>query len=104
MPIYDYICKTCGPFEERRPMIESSVLVPCPSCSIPASRMITAPQLNLMSSANRIAETRNEKSAHAPDVVHKITSHQPHSQEKRQHSDSRQHKPHRTSRPWMLGH
>ena len=35
MPIYDYLCATCGPFEERRPMSESKTAAPCSICRTP---------------------------------------------------------------------
>ena len=113
MPVYDYLCDACGAFEARRPMSESRSSVPCAVCREPAPRMVSAPRLNLMSSANRYAETRNEKSAHEPDVVHSLApsvhqhhqhlqhghSHQDHVHQKRQ-----KHVGHDPSRPWMLGH
>ena len=106
MPVYDYLCPTCGPFEERRPMSESSVAAPCSICRMPAPRLPAAPLLNLMSSNNRIAETRNEKSAHEPAVVHRMAAHHGHS-----HPPAKHHSHHRHShaapaspRPWMLGH
>ena len=113
MPIYDYLCTTCGPFEERRPMSESKVAVPCGICRVPAERLPGAPRLNLMASNNRIAETRNEKSAHEPDVMtvigrdgarrennHGGHSHA-HDHRRSQAPSSHKHAP---NRPWMLGH
>ena len=105
MPVYDYLCGSCGRFEQRRPIAESKELAACPDCHILAPRVLTAPQLNLMSNANRIAETRNEKSAHAPEVVHRAESPTAHAHD--DHSGgkpSHKHKPHKPSRPWMLGH
>ena len=106
MPIYDYLCATCGPFEERRPMSESKTAAPCSICRNPAPRLPGAPRLNLMSSNNRIAETRNEKSAHEPDVVHTLAPHGGHA-----HTKPHRHPAHQYShgkgasdRPWMLGH
>ena len=107
MPIYDYLCQACGPFEERRPMSESKASAICAICRVPAPRMPAAPRLNLMSSNNRIAETRNEKSAHEPDVVHRMTAHDSHAHGQHQHREqarSHSHAQHPSPRPWMLGH
>jgi hypothetical protein len=62
--------------------------------------VLTAPQLSLMSSNNRIAETRNEKSAHEPGVVNVMKpAHEPRPKApKPAHGHAHAH------RPWMLGH
>lgn len=108
MPIYDYLCSTCGPFEARRPMSESGAPELCTDCRMPAPRIVSAPRLNLMSSHNRYAETRNEKSAHEPDVVHTLQpshvggshAHSKHQQHNHKHAHGRR----APARPWMLGH
>ena len=107
MPVYDYLCAGCGPFEARRPMSESQALTPCVVCRAPAPRSVSAPRLNLMSSNNRYAETRNEKSAHEPDVVHSLAPAvhgHGHSHHAHAHGKSRKHVGHDPTRPWMLGH
>ena len=109
MPVYDYICADCGPFEGRRPMSESAEPGLCPECRASAPRVISAPRLNLMSAHNRYAETRNEKSAHEPDVVHSLApgvgtighGHgHVHTAACRHHAPNSQ----AGKRPWMLGH
>jgi putative FmdB family regulatory protein len=112
MPVYDYLCAGCGRFEVRRPMSESQAPVPCVVCRAPAPRTVSAPRLNLMSSNNRYAETRNEKSAHEPDVVHSLAPgahhqhhhHHGHSQPDHARPQRKRHAGHDPSRPWMLGH
>jgi putative FmdB family regulatory protein len=107
MPVYDHLCVACGPFEARRPMSESQAPAPCPVCRAPAPRMVSAPRLNLMSSSNRYAETRNEKSAHAPDVVHSLAPavhRHGHSHHGQAHGKPRKYASHDPTRPWMLGH
>ena len=102
MPLYDYYCAVCGPFEAKRPMSESAALTACAVCLVPAPRVLSAPRLNLMSSANRYAETRNEKSAHEPDVVHTLAPHgHSHAQPKHAHHKRAAHA---SKRPWMIGH
>ena len=101
MPLYDYHCETCGPFRQFRSISNRATLAECEECGTSAVRVLTAPQLSLMSSNNRIAETRNEKSAHEPGVV---TVMKP--EEKRpkapkpMHAQGHAH----AHRPWMVGH
>jgi putative FmdB family regulatory protein len=109
MPIYDYLCPACGPFEERRPMSESQASATCAICLSTAARMPAAPRLNLMPSNNRIAESRNEKSAHEPDVVHRLAANDSHAhahgrQGSHKHTAGHARVPHPSPRPWMLGH
>ena len=100
MPLYDYHCENCGPFRHFRPISERSSPLECDECGAEAERILTATQLNVMSSNNRIAETRNEKSAHEPGVVNVMKpAHEPGPRApKPQHGHAHAH------RPWMLGH
>ena len=107
MPIYDYLCPACGPFEERRPMSESQASATCAICLSTAARMPAAPRLNLMPGNNRIAESRNEKSAHEPGVVHRLAANDAHAHgrhDSHKHTAGHAHTPHPSPRPWMLGH
>jgi putative FmdB family regulatory protein len=45
MPTYEYECADCGPFSELHPMAEFDRPQPCPDCSLPAPRLLTAPAL-----------------------------------------------------------
>jgi putative FmdB family regulatory protein len=107
MPLYDYGCETCGPFREWRSMSEWQALVPCPSCSLPAPRLAASPMLAVLSSNNRIAHERNERSAHEPKVVRREDlPHRHHHRSvspliKQQFGDVHESPP---SRPWMVGH
>jgi putative FmdB family regulatory protein len=100
MPLYDYHCGTCGPFRRFRSISNRAAPVQCDECGSKAERVLTAPQLSLMSSNNRIAETRNEKSAHEPGVVNVMRpAHEPRPKApKPAHGHAHAH------RPWMLGH
>ncbi len=49
MPLYDYKCDRCGPFEAWHKMAESSVPRACPDCSVLSARLITAPNISLNS-------------------------------------------------------
>jgi putative FmdB family regulatory protein len=112
MPLYDYACEDCGDFRALRPISERDRPLECPECGEPAARVLTAPQLNLMASANRIANARNEKSAHEPAVVQRVSgterhAHAPgkHKHDKHcNHSHGKAQKSHAPPRPWMIGH
>lgn len=45
MPTYEYECPDCGPFARNRPMAEFNLPQPCPDCTQPAPRLLTAPAL-----------------------------------------------------------
>src|SRR5690348_10922841 len=102
MPIYDYYCTTCGSFEKRRPMRDSSEPAACPVCNAFAPRIIMAPSLNLMKAASRKAEARNEKSANEPEVLHRVLRDT--SERKPVRHEAHHHEVHKPARPWMIGH
>ena len=111
MPLYDYGCETCGPFREWRSISEWETSVPCPNCSVPAPRLAAAPMLAVLSSNNRIAHERNERSAHEPKVARREDlprDHRHHGHAhgvspliKQQFGDVHKSPP---SRPWLVGH
>ena len=105
MPLYDFHCETCGPFRQFRSISNRDAPMDCEQCGSEAERVLTAPQLNLMSGNNRIAETRNEKSAHEPDVVTMVgrggDKEKAPKAPKPLHNHSHGANAHR---PWMLGH
>ncbi len=110
MPLYDYECGSCGPFREWRSMTEWEASVPCPGCSLPAPRLAAAPMLAVLSSNNRVAHERNERSAHEPKVVQRKDLPRGHSHHdhrhvgpliKQQFGDVQKSPP---GRPWMVGH
>lgn len=43
MPLYEYRCEQCGPFEQRRQSEDASRPLPCPRCSATARRVYTPP-------------------------------------------------------------
>jgi putative FmdB family regulatory protein len=43
MPLYEYRCEQCGPFDHRRDAEQANVPVPCPRCEAPARRVYTPP-------------------------------------------------------------
>lgn len=105
MPIYEFSCENCGPFEQRRGFSQASEPIDCPTCQTPATRLYSAPGLYKTSQTERIARYRNEKSAHEPRVEQRVINHneEPSSPKKQQHHHHpmKRHEPHR---PWMIGH
>jgi putative FmdB family regulatory protein len=69
MPLYDFICETCGPFEVQRPIGEVSKPARCPSCQQAGRRVFTPPGIVRTPAGIRRARDLEEKSAHEPDVV-----------------------------------
>ena len=43
MPLYEYRCPQCGPFDLRRAVEEASAPLSCPTCDAPVRRVYTAP-------------------------------------------------------------
>ena len=72
MPVYDYMCESCGAFTALRPMSKSAEPCGCPDCGAPASRTyLTFPNIGGMNPARRNAFETNERSAHAPKLSKK---------------------------------
>jgi putative FmdB family regulatory protein len=70
MPVYDYLCRRCGPFTEMRPMAECDAPNDCPRCGSETQRaFLTAPYVAAMSAERRLAHATNERSAHAPGTL-----------------------------------
>ena len=67
MPLYDFVCEGCGPFEQWRPVSDPGAR--CPSCSGVARRVYSAPGVRRMGAPLRTALQREERSAGAPEVV-----------------------------------
>lgn len=110
MPLYNYTCDQCGPFEQWQSMSQSSAPNNCIQCGASSERAVSTPALALMPATQRLAHSRNEKSADRPEVVNKpknITAEQGHGKSTgcghthQHHAHSHDHGP---SRPWMIGH
>jgi putative FmdB family regulatory protein len=87
MPLYQFACDRCGPFEEWRLYREAGGVGVCPRCGQAAPRTYAAPAV-----FGTAAAARAERAARAePQVV------------MRPHHTSRT--PHRAhGRPWAIGH
>jgi len=64
MPVYEYMCGSCGPFTMLRSMAEYEMPSHCPECGKKAPRvMLTAPVCLSMSAQSQLAHAANERSA-----------------------------------------
>jgi putative FmdB family regulatory protein len=91
MPVYEFTCQGCGPFDLMRPMAESGAPADCPSCGATAARVFTPPAVALLDAPFRRVLDSEDKSAHEPDVVSERSGRPlPHS--------------HEPSPPWVLSH
>lgn len=106
MPVYEYNCAQCGTFSELRALGERSAPAECPVCGELAPKIFSRVNLGAMTSTNRKAWERNERSAHAPHVCgsgcahDRITKPKKPARPKPRFSASLK----ANSRPWMLGH
>ncbi|MBS9478632.1 FmdB family zinc ribbon protein [Ancylobacter radicis] len=67
MPVYEYLCESCGDFTAMRPMSEYQAPQPCPDCGASAPRvMLTAPHFSGMARESLVAHATNERAANAP--------------------------------------
>lgn len=66
MPLYEFTCASCGPFDVFRPVSRAADPAQCPDCKAEASRVWCAPAIKAMSPLQRNAAERNEKSQHEP--------------------------------------
>jgi putative FmdB family regulatory protein len=69
VPIYEFLCDDCGPFEERRAFAEASDPTTCPSCGEAARRVYSTPATKNVPVALSSVMHRAEKSAYEPEVV-----------------------------------
>ncbi|MDO5104230.1 MAG: zinc ribbon domain-containing protein [Lautropia sp.] len=66
MPLYDYLCPDCGPFDAMR-SINQRDRAHCPACGLAAPlALLHAPHVSGMSAELRTAHAVNERAQHAP--------------------------------------
>jgi len=73
MPTYDFLCATCGPFEQRRSLTEAGDPMTCPLCQQVAQRTYSTSGVVLTSGTVR---RRTAQSAE-PTVVKRQASGEP---------------------------
>jgi putative FmdB family regulatory protein len=69
VPVYEFLCEDCGPFEQRRSFVEAGSSMRCPSCGEEARRIYSMPATKNVPAALSKAMNRVEKSTHEPEVV-----------------------------------
>ncbi len=127
MPVYDYDCQSCGPFNELQTVDRAGEPVPCPRCGAPSPRAFTTmPRLSNLTAERREAYATNERAREVPLSVDQWKE----NQERRNHKRGHVHGPgcgcgantsattHKTrtlvrpdgsksfpgARPWMISH
>lgn len=98
MPIYEFVCETCGPFEQRRSVQQASEPMVCVTCQTVARRVYSLPNLSRTSSTEHKARLHNEQSADRPRVEQRARS------EDATPSGRHPMTHHAPRRPWMVGH
>ncbi|HEY9814273.1 MAG: zinc ribbon domain-containing protein [Leptolyngbya sp. DLM2.Bin15] len=89
MPLYEFRCADCGPFEQWRAMAEAKNPMHCPECHEVAKRIFSAPSVMLNSSFRL-----REKPSAEPKLVKR---------EEREPAANK-YTNHTAGRPWMLNH
>lgn len=75
MPVYEYMCESCGPFTMMRPMADYEKPCACPDCEEISPRvMLTAPRFSTLSAGLRLAHATNERSADKPNTLSGLKS------------------------------
>ncbi|QNG19912.1 zinc ribbon domain-containing protein [Rhodococcus triatomae] len=69
MPLYEFHCADCGPFEQSFPMATVPTAADCARCLRPARRVVTTVRWGRGSSPQMRLLDRTARSAHEPDVV-----------------------------------
>ena len=95
MPVYEFVCENCGPFEQRRSFEEAGDPMACPSCGREARRVYSLSYVRRMPGALSGTIERSEKSAHEPELVRRPPAVELSSGREAKHGHGR---------PWTLGH
>ena len=96
MPMYEFECETCGPFQTWRPMDEARLPAPCPHCHADGVRVYSPPLLYKSSPVVRKARQLEEVSTHEPQVVHREAP--------KEEGSAPRRKAVRSPHPWAVGH
>ena len=73
MPTYEFLCTTCGPFEQRRSLTEAGDPMTCPLCQQVAQRIYSTSGVILATGALRRRITQSAE----PTVVKPQASEEP---------------------------
>ena len=91
MPLYEFRCESCGPFEQWRTLTEANYPMLCPSCQAIAKRLFSPPSLILNSGTIRLRSKQNSE----PQLVKRSSDREP---------TVPRYQNHLHGRPWMIGH
>jgi putative FmdB family regulatory protein len=91
MPLYEFRCEICGPFEQWRTLAEVGTLMLCPTCQAVAKRLFSPPSVNLNSGSLRL----HHEEAKEPRLVKPSQDKEPTTPRYRQQQNGR---------PWMISH
>ena len=87
MPLYDYKCANCGPFDVWRKMAEVRTPLACPECGVIATRVFTAPNISLNTSISRVSNSVEPRLVQRQEAPATPVPQSP-----------------KGGRPWMIGH
>jgi putative FmdB family regulatory protein len=73
VPLYEFRCPDCGPFDLRRDMQDAAATAPCPSCGRPAGRYygvrVGRPPTGALRDAGRADRARLDRARSGEPVV-----------------------------------
>ena len=73
MPVYEFHCPHCGPFDARREMRQATDPAPCPCCAQPSRRVYTVPggrsPAGPLAAAGRVDAARVDRARSGEPVV-----------------------------------
>jgi putative FmdB family regulatory protein len=73
VPLYEFRCACCGPFDLRHAMADAAATAPCPSCRQPAARRygvgVGRPRGDALRDAGRVDRDRAERARSGEPVV-----------------------------------
>jgi putative FmdB family regulatory protein len=73
VPLYEFRCADCGPFDLRRGMQDAPAAAPCPSCARPAGRVYTVsgggPSSGPLRGADKLDRARVDRARSGEPVV-----------------------------------
>lgn len=72
MPTYPFQCPTCGPFEIRLSMQETTSITRCPTCEASSLRVYTVPATPQVAPGLRRMLEVQDASRHEPHVVQSV--------------------------------
>ena len=73
MPLYEFRCPDCGPFDLRSDMADAAATAPCPACSRPAARRYSVgagrPPAGALRDAGRADRARADRARSGEPIV-----------------------------------